>query len=326
MNLSFIIPVYNAESYIKRCLTSIIPVLSPEIEAIIVDDGSTDNTPSILHELSQKYPHLQVIRQENQGQSVARNVGLEMASGEYIWFLDADDYIDISHLQLLIDTIQTRRNDLIVIGRIEEYGQTSKQTQHLWEATYDTGLEYFQHTIQKGAYRTQPWDKIVKRSLLIQNHIYFEPHRMFEDMIHGLQIVIESQKTRLLPIYPYHYVLYNPGSLTKQVRANDLDALYFTENAYQLLQKKHLSSSPTIHAFLTLVFSFLTSCLLKKYIPLAPNNQEAQDIIDAVMRHPIFLQATRYCATHWVGIRRTAMAQIICLSPRLYQFILQKIL
>ena len=316
IKLSIIIPAYNAEPHIKRCIDSITPILSPEIEAIVVDDGSTDKTLSILQSISFTTPHLRYIHQENQGQSVARNVGLTLALGEYIWFLDSDDYIDCSCFQPIMEVIDTHKNDLIVIGRIDEMGTKQKQTQKLWNATYQTGVEYFQHTIRRGVYRTQPWDKIVKRRLLIENNINFEPHRMFEDMLHGLQIILKAQTTQLIALYPYHYVLYNPNSLTKQIRKNDLDAIYFTDKAFQMLRDR---SQPTDGAYLTLVFSFLSSCILKKYIPLTSQNAEAQMMVDTVIKNTLFKKATKYCATHYVGFSRTIMATLICISPRLYQ-------
>jgi glycosyltransferase involved in cell wall biosynthesis len=247
-----------------------------------------------------------------------------LASGEYIWFLDSDDYIDSSYIQPIIEVINTHKNDLIVIGRIDEAGTKQKQTQKLWNATYQTGVEYFRHTIRRGEYRTQPWDKIVKRMLLIENNISFEPHRMFEDMFHGLQIILKAQTTQLLAIYPYHYVLYNPNSLTKQICRNDLDAIYFTDKAFQMLKDgNHAILQPTDGAYLTLVFSFLSSCILKKYIPLTPQNTEAQMIVDKVMKNTLFKKAAKYCATHYAGFSRTIMAIFISISPRLSQYVIK---
>lgn len=326
MTLSFVIPAYNAENYIKRCLESIAPLLSQDIEAIVVNDGSTDSTSSIIQTLSTTNPHIHLVSQPNQGQSIARNVGLSHAQGNYIWFVDSDDYIDPQQVQPIIENLTSNQYDLIAIGRLDEHEHGCKQTQHLWEATYATACDYFHDSIRKGIYRTQPWDKIVKRSILIKHQILFEPHRMFEDMLHGLYIMLYAQQTLLLPLYPYHYVLNNPNSLTHQVRINDLDAIYFTDKAAHLLNKRNSPLHATDGSFLTLVFSFLSSCLLKKYIPLASKNPEAQKMVNAVMTNPLFKQATKHCATHWMGFPRTLMALFISLSPSLYQHFIRMVL
>ena len=323
MTLSFVIPAYNAEPYIQRCLKSIMPLLSKDTEAIVVNDGSTDLTPSIVQSLSNANPHIHLVNQTNQGQSVARNVGLSHAQGDYIWFVDSDDYIDTQQTKPVIEALSTNEYDLIVIGRLDENEQGCKQTQRLWKGTYPTACNYFRDSIRKGAYRTQPWDKIVKRNILVEHQILFEPHRMFEDMLHGLRIMLHAQKTLLLPLYPYHYLLCNPNSLTRQVRINDLDAIFFTDKAARLLNEGHYPLRATDGAFLTLVFTFLSSCLLKKYIPLATSNTEAQKMVDAVMTNPLFLHAAQYCATHRVGMSRTLLAQLICLSPSLYQILIR---
>ena len=319
MTLSFVIPAFNAEPYIQRCLKSIIPLLSKDIEAIVVNDGSTDSTPSIVQSLSSENPHIHLVNQTNQGQSTARNVGLSHAQGNYIWFVDSDDYIDTQQAKPVIETLATNEYDLIVIGRLDENEQGCKQTQRLWKGTYPTAYDYFRDSIRKGTYRTQPWDKIVKRNILVEHQILFEPNRMFEDMLHGLRIILHAKKTLLLPLYPYRYLLCNPNSLTRQVRINDLDAIYFTDKAARLLSEGHYPLHATDGSFLTLVFSFLSSCLLKKYIPLAASSHEAQKMVDAVMTNPLFLHAAKYCATHRVGMSRTFLAQLICLSPSLYQ-------
>lgn len=317
--LSFVIPAYNAENYIHRCLSSISPILSAQVEAIVVDDGSTDQTLSIVERMVQTTPHLHYVHQHNQGQSVARNEGLSRASGEYIWFLDADDHIDTTCLQPLFQALATRENDLVVIGRIDEQPTGNRQNQHLWDATYPSGVAFFNQAVRRGVYRTQPWDKIVRRSFLLYHQILFEPNRMFEDMLHGLHIILNAHTTQLLNIYPYRYVLTNPNSLTRQVRPVDLDAIYFTDKASRLLAKNTYALKPSDGSFLTLVFSFLSSCLLKKYIPLARQNPDAQVVVDQVFQNKIFRQAARYCATHWVGLVRTLMAQLICVSPTCYQ-------
>lgn len=104
--ISFIIPLYNAEKYIAKCLDSIISAnLNNNYEIIVVDDNSTDKGADIVKEYCQKDNTIQYIFQQNQGSSVARNTGMERATGDYIWFVDSDDYLDSSLLGNINDDI-----------------------------------------------------------------------------------------------------------------------------------------------------------------------------------------------------------------------------
>lgn len=327
MRLSFVIPVYNASLYLMRCLESIAPILTQGHEAIIVDDGSTDVTPNILKEFSKSYTSVHVITQDNQGQSVARNVGIQHATGDYIWFLDADDYLDNPLPDILIQTLAEGDSDVVVVGRMEEYKDRSIAMPPLVSCRFTSGIDYFEQANWNAWYRTQPWDKIVRRTLLMDNKICFEPGKMFEDMFYCLQLFVAAHKTVQLAIYPYHYVLYNEGSLTQQVRPVDRDGLIAVEQATAYLQNHNVGLKPSDGAFQILIYTFLSSCLLKKYIPLSFKDLEALDMVDLTMKHPLFRRAVSYCAKHpSIGLQRWGMALCIWLSPRLSRYVISGIL
>lgn len=324
MRISFVIPAYNAENFLPRCLHSLEPLLTLGHEAVIVNDGSTDTTPDILSSFAATHPTVQLITQENQGQSVARNVGVRRATGDYIWFLDADDYLDEQIPDELMQVLAANESDVIVIGRTEEYGDSSATIPSLLTRAYASGTDYFREANMKAWYRTQPWDKIVHRSLLVDNDIMFEPGMMFEDMFYCLRVMVAAQKTTQLAIYPYHYVLYNPGSLTKQTRPADYDALTAVEEATAFLDRGTSSLRSSDLAFQLLAYTFLSSCLLKKYIPLSFTNPEAQEYVRRTMQHPLFKGAVRCCAQHpSIGLQRWGMALCIWLSPSLSRYLIK---
>ena len=95
INVSVIVPVYNVEKYLEQCLDSIVHQTLKEIEIIVVNDGSTDSSPEIIREYELKYPQVKVIHQKNKGLSGARNSGLKLARGEYIGYVDSDDWIAV---------------------------------------------------------------------------------------------------------------------------------------------------------------------------------------------------------------------------------------
>ena len=105
--LSIIIPVYNIENYLERCINSIIAQNINECEIILVDDGSTDTSSNICDFYSKQYDYIHTIHQINQGLSCARNTGIKNAKGDYIWFIDGDDYIENNALRIILDQISS---------------------------------------------------------------------------------------------------------------------------------------------------------------------------------------------------------------------------
>lgn len=118
MKISFVIPVYNAELYLNKCIKSIYNSELPdtELEIIMIDDGSTDNSVEVAKQICQQYKNTMLLEQENQGSSVARNAGIEKATGDYIWFIDSDDYLDSSLLgRIKNDIIENNFSDIFAI-------------------------------------------------------------------------------------------------------------------------------------------------------------------------------------------------------------------
>ncbi|ERJ80792.1 glycosyltransferase, group 2 family protein [Prevotella disiens JCM 6334 = ATCC 29426] len=118
MKISFVIPVYNAELYLNKCIKSIYNSELPdtELEIIMIDDGSTDNSVEVAKQICQQYKNTMLLEQENQGSSVARNAGIEKATGDYIWFIDSDDYLDSSLLgRIKNDIIENNFPDIFAI-------------------------------------------------------------------------------------------------------------------------------------------------------------------------------------------------------------------
>ncbi len=105
--ISFIIPAYNVERFIKRCLDSIYSIGVESQEVIVVDDGSTDATSEIIESYRHTHPDMLIISQPNRGLSAARNSGLEKATGEFVWFVDSDDYLEPAASRNLIDSIDS---------------------------------------------------------------------------------------------------------------------------------------------------------------------------------------------------------------------------
>ena len=107
MKLSIIIPVYNTEDYIRQCIESVLNIKNIQTEIVVVNDGSTDKSLAILEEYAEKNNNIKIITQENQGASAARNTGIRVCTGDYIYFLDSDDWIDTDSFEKIIEELES---------------------------------------------------------------------------------------------------------------------------------------------------------------------------------------------------------------------------
>lgn len=185
--VSIVIPVYNMGNKIKTCTRSIMNQTYKNIEIILVDDGSKDNSLKQCFELSQEDERIKVIHTENRGSGPARNEGIKNASGKYIYFPDADDYLDPSAIEILVRTMENAQCDLIVFG----YRYVGLNGELISVKQYDNNLfksdlvrknysEYFslsgRHTIQ-GA----PWNKFFSLEVIKDNNIFYPALRRHQD-------------------------------------------------------------------------------------------------------------------------------------------------
>ena len=127
--ISIVVPIYNVEKYVKKCIESLIKQTYKNIEIILVDDGSTDSSAEIIDEYANKDSRIIAIHQKNKGVSSARNTGLKAARGEYIGFVDPDDYVDCQMYEVMVNKLQASLADLVVCGYSkiwESSGKTEK--------------------------------------------------------------------------------------------------------------------------------------------------------------------------------------------------------
>ena len=127
--ISVIVPVYNVENYLPRCLDSIINQTYTNLEILLVDDGATDNSGKLCDEYAQKDNRIRVFHKENGGVSSARNMGLDNATGEYIAFVDSDDYIDKCMYEIMLNSSVQNNADIVVCGYLSQSIKTKKAAQ-----------------------------------------------------------------------------------------------------------------------------------------------------------------------------------------------------
>lgn len=225
IKISIIIPVYNSEKYLRTCLDSITNQTLKDIEIIIVDDGSVDKSSEIYNEYLNKDDRIIVIKQTNQKQGAARNRGIEISKGEYIGFVDADDYVDLTFFEKLYETATRYEADMAIAGLIKVCAGKKKykwkfESEKLLTSDYDKFI--LGHQIKNAA----PYNKIYKRDFIEKNQIRFKENIFYEDGPFTVQAVYYANKIITVPEVFYYY-LKNPTSTvnSKQTKKHINDAL-----------------------------------------------------------------------------------------------------
>lgn len=217
IKVSIVVPVYNVEEYLRVCLESLIGQTLKDIEIICVNDGSTDNSLSILKEYADKDSRIVIIDQANQGQSVARNNALKIAKGEYIGFVDSDDWVDLNFFEKLYNEAVKNDCDIAAggIARNKNDGELdfvdiSFKNSKIYTKTPD------KYKITKVAKTAYVWNKIYKKELLDKLKLDFEPDRYYEDMMFSHRVLHKSGRLVTVPGVYYHY-RFNPSSTVNTV-------------------------------------------------------------------------------------------------------------
>lgn len=221
--ISVVIPIYNVEKYLPRCLNSLLSQTFENFEAICVNDGSSDTCSDILKAFSKKDKRIKVITQQNQGLSMARNNGLKAASGKYVYFLDSDDCIHPRLLECVYYFAQKYQADVVTFGYIKQKHKFPPEKCEV-EPSYFTikNIEKISHKCthmplkyctDRGRYKINynAWTKLYKRQIL--NGIEFIPNICFEDYPHTLSVLMKAPLTVILRQDLYYYTE-NPSSIS----------------------------------------------------------------------------------------------------------------
>lgn len=222
MLLSIIIPVYNDEQYLSRCIESLIKKFKKDMEVILIDDGSSDDSPSICDKYADEYNFINVIHQKNQGVGAARNRGMSVAKGKWLMFVDADDFLDDNYGEYILEAICDDYdlfmfefyNDLICDGQVKVISEEDRQLLIEYSFLYKEivpGQEYNLHSA---------CSKVFRKEFLDNYGIRFPENIKYgEDMLFMLNVFANYNCGKLLNIPIYHYYMdVNASSVTNRYK------------------------------------------------------------------------------------------------------------
>lgn len=218
ISISIIISVYNVEPYVRRCLESVVAQNCDEadVECIIIDDCGQDNSMAIARQVVEEYQgtirFVILVHEQNRGLSVARNTGLSEASGDYVMFVDSDDYLLLGSLQYFVDMQREYPSADMIMGNVKRCKNGDSLIHHLIEPCLLDNPDIFVSRMFQHKIYLYAWNKLIRRSVLIQNNILFEDGILYEDQLWSYQLFNCLSSVLMLPRTTYVYEN-NPNSI-----------------------------------------------------------------------------------------------------------------
>ena len=267
VKISVIVPVYNTEAYLSRAIDSILAQSFEDFELILIDDGSTDSSSTICDDYCGKDSRVRVVHNENQGVSAARNCGIDMATGDWVTFIDSDDYVLPEYLQNLYDNSQKYNSDFVMTGivRVHENNPDDKVIREWHELVVDKNdIEklYEENILQ---YQKGPVIKLFKNEILKKSGVRFDARlSRGEDALFVYSYLLHCNVLSVAPGAYYYYCL-RDGSLMSQTLASYEVERYGYESMKSVLLKLTHLSHPYPKRFLVYWFDRVINSIYSDY-------------------------------------------------------------
>ena len=258
-SLSILIPVYNVEQYLSECLDSIFVKNAFDGEVICIDDGSTDKSPEILTAYSKRYYNLKVIRQENEGLGAARNTALRIASGDYVMFVDSDDYIAGNILKILRSKLDGE--DVLYYNVQRFYDKTNEKLPivPLPEVTNMTGKTYYEMFFDRKSFMpcVCVWAAVYRREFLIKNHLFNKVGVTHEDEDYYPKVLFYAKSISTINDVVYYYRLRNGSIMGSYSPKHSVDYINVASGLLDFFKEKEWINLTTLNAAFYIYISML---------------------------------------------------------------------
>lgn len=282
IKFSVIIPIYNVEKYLTECLESVINQSYANYEIICVNDASTDHSYDVLLRYAKECDKIKVINNsQNRGLSYSRNIGLEHAQGEYVWFVDSDDYIAENALQIIVDRLETDKVDILNFNYQEIADDSfvsewkSKTTVKFVEMDcVETGQKWFCENMKNHTMIVTSWSKVFRKQFLYDNNLTFYEGLLHEDVLFLVQAIIPAQYVANLAQSLYMY-RQRGQSITKMMTEKRMDSYVVIINELLIIWKRESLEKGMDEALRAYI---IERCLplLQKYMFYFPNHKKLE--------------------------------------------------
>lgn len=311
IKVSIIIPVYNVEKYLRQCLNSAINQKMEEIEIIAVNDGSIDDSLNILREYENKFRNFIVINQENLGLSGARNSGLKVAKGEYVYFLDSDDYISEELCEICYKECKNNRLDIITFDAEVFYDDSILKNDNKFD--YDrhkklksevtNGINLYEELLKKDVYRSSVCIYFYRREFLMKNNIEFYSGILHEDELFTAKVLLLCEHIKYIPKIFFFRRVRSNSIMTSGHSFKNAFGYYTVAKKLSEIYKTNKYSNDVIKSYID-NFYFIAINIAKD----CKNDKKSRELIIKIKRVAIF-----------EDIRLKAKIKILC--PSIFKII-----
>ena len=270
MKVSFVIPVYKVAGYIEQCVKSIISQSYKDIEVILVDDGSPDECPAICDRLAEEYDSVKAFHKPNGGLSDARNYGLQYATGDYVTFVDSDDFWDNDRCLEQLVSVLIEYPDVEVLGYnfkklFENRNLLRDEPQYSEGVLASTDNNVCLYELAKqGIFPISACTKLIRRDFLLDNNIFFIKGLVSEDIPWYIELMSKTKKCKYVNIYAYVYRQNVSGSITNAFSEKKFfDRIGIIEKESKLVESRGLNKHgvEALYYFLAYEYTQFISCL-----------------------------------------------------------------
>ena len=266
IKLSVIVAMYNIEKYIKRCLESLEKQTLKKIEIIVVDDGSDDGSSEIAKKYLKKNKNFKYFRKSNEGLSMARNFGISKSLGEFIGFVDGDDYVDFKMFEKMYKCALINKSDIVIC----EYWKVFKNKK-IYKKNPSKAY-YYNSSILKNPEilnsRSYAWNKIYHRNFFFKNNHYFPYGKIFEDSYTIYNLMLDAKKISLINEGLYYYDRTRKNSITNTINNNIFDIF----NSFDSIITKYKQSKISNNNLKKQIYFIILRHLLTRYKKIHSRN------------------------------------------------------
>lgn len=309
--VSVIVPVYNVEQYLEQCIKSIVNQTYHNLEIILVNDGSTDGSGTICEQYRKKDHRIQVIHQENRGLSGARNAGMDVFSGEYIMFIDSDDFVDHEIVEVMLREALENKLDIVLCGTVlcDQSGNKMSSSAIARSEIYTEDL--FHPFFRSDYYSVSAWGKLYHRDMV--KGIYFPDRKYHEDMFVAHRFLSRAKRVMIMD-KAYYWYRQVQGSIThRSFQIKHLDAIEACVERSNFI--KEIESKWSDESNAALVYT-CCKCLERMFQASYYDREREQKIQRLVRQHvKQLVQNDRY------SLYTKVFAVVYCFSPKVMRWI-----
>ena len=303
-SISIIVPIYKVEDYLDRCVKSLIAQTYKNIEIILVDDGSPDGCPQKCDDWAARDDRIIVIHKENGGLSDARNAGIRIAKGDYLLFVDSDDYIELDSCEKFITIAEKTHADIVVGNALQEtpHGLVHMDRTNLEEGRLYSNVDFIKLAIKAREWYAPAWFSLYKRTMYTEKHIEYRKGILHEDMEMLPRVYFAAQTVSFLNEEFYHYVIRGDsimGSANRQKNGKHIMKIYTEgKSLFDRVQDTELKR---------LLYGFLVKCYLRSIRELQMTDGIQIDGID-----------NKFIFKYGLDNKERIKAVLFAFSPKIY--------